>query len=413
MSEQSPLRMPRASALARWRLAKTRNIADLRRLAKRRLPRAIFDFIDGGAEDECTLRDNRAAFERIRLAPRALVDVSHIVTRRDLLDRSAELPLVIGPTGAAGFTWPHGDLALAKVAAAAGIPFVLSTSSSVSIESIASQTDGRRWFQCYIFRQREVSAKLIARAMAADYEALIITVDFPVGGNRERDHLNDFSMPFRYTARNLADFISHFGWATMLLANGTPKLSNLEGFALSNDAVAVASSVGRNYDASFDWEDLQHIRDIWPRKLIVKGVVRPDDAERLLSIGVDGIVVSNHGGRQLDGGPATLDALPAVVAAIHGRIAVFMDGGIRRGSDMVKALALGADGVFVGRPTLYGLGAGGEQGAGKAIDILRSEFIRTLQLCGVNDVNSLGPDLLFSPGTRPVSHPAPVLAVLA
>ncbi len=400
MKAVSKVRTPSPSRLTTWRLSRARNIADLRALARRRLPKAIFDFIDGGAEDECTLRRNREAFERIRLAPRVLVDVSEIGTETNLLGRPASLPLIIGPTGAVGFSWPCGDLALARVAAAAGVPFVLSTSASVSIETIADQVPGRHWFQCYIFRNRDFSINLVARALAADYEALVVTVDFPVGGNRERDHANDFSVPFRYTARNILDFLSHVGWAAALIANGTPKLSNLSGFAPTNHVASIASSVGRNYDPSFDWAGLKEIRDLWPRKLIVKGIIRPDDAERLLAIGADAIVVSNHGGRQLDGAPATLDALPQVVAAVHRRIPVWMDGGIRRGSDIVKALSLGAEAVLVGRSTLYGVAAAGEPGAARAMEILRTEFVRAMQLCGVKETRLLGSDTLFTDDER-------------
>jgi (S)-mandelate dehydrogenase len=377
------------------RLGRARNIADLRLLAQRRLPRAIFDFIDGGSEDELTLRENQDAFRRVRFAPKTLVDVASINTKIDLLGQASNLPIIVGPTGASGFVWPNGDLALARAAAKAGIPFTLSTSASVSIEEIAAAAQSRRWFQCYIFKQRDFTMRLIARALQADYDALIVTVDFPVGGNRERDHRNDFSVPFRYTPRNVMDFAIHPGWALTMLRHGIPTLRNLDGFTASNHAATVASTVGRNYDASFDWDGLKLIRDSWPRKLIVKGIVRQDDAARVVAMGADGLVVSNHGGRQLDGGVATLDALPAIAAAVKQRITVMVDGGIRRGSDVVKALALGADAVLLGRSTLYGLSAGGETGAQKALEIIRSEMVRTMQLCGVADVKDIEPEILF------------------
>jgi (S)-mandelate dehydrogenase len=395
IEQRSVVETPLPSFLAERRLKRARSIADLRRLAERRLPRAIFDFVDGGAEDEMTLRDNQEAFRRVRLAPKALVDVSNVKTDIQLLGQPSKLPVIIGPTGASGFVWPNGDLALARAAANAGIPFSLSTSATVSIEEIAALAPGRRWFQCYIFKNRDFTMRLIDRAFQTGYEVLIVTVDFAVGGNRERDYRNDFSVPFRYTARNLADFASHPGWATAMLRHGAPRLRNLDGFTDSNNTADVASSVGRNYDASFDWEALKLIRDRWPRKLIVKGIVRPDDAERLVSVGVDAIGVSNHGGRQLDGGVATLDALPAVAAAVKGRATVLVDGGIRRGSDVVKALALGANAVLLGRATLFGLCAGGEAGAQKSIEIIRSEMIRAMQLCGVTNVGSVGSEILF------------------
>ncbi len=385
---------PRPSALARRSLSRARNIEDLRRFAQGTLPRSVFDFIDGGAEDESTLRDNREAFGRIRFSPKTLVDVSKVDTATAILDLASALPIVIAPTGAVGFAWPRGDLAIARAAARFGIPFSLSTSAGVSMEDIAERVDARLWFQAYIFKKREVTAKLIARALAANYEALIITVDLPVGGNRERDLKNDFSLPFRFTPRNLLDFATHPGWATRMLRYGRPSLANLRGFTPSNDIAAVASSVGRNYDASFKWDDLKVIRGAWPRKLIVKGIARPDDAERLVSIGCDAIVVSNHGGRQLDGAVATLDALPAIASSVGNRCQIFLDGGIRRGSDVVKAIALGADAVLIGRSTLYGASLAGEEGAARAIDILRSELVRCMQLCGLGRVGEIVADCL-------------------
>jgi (S)-mandelate dehydrogenase len=395
-SDTPPRRMhpPDASGLCRGALRRARSIADLREQARRRLPRGVFDFMDGAAEDEVTLRENRAAFERIRFLPKVLVDVAKPDTSIDLLGRRSLLPFAIGPTGAAGFLWPRGDLAIAAAAHKAGIPFALSTSASVSIEDMAKSATGPLWFQCYIFKQRDFTDALIARALAADYEALIITVDFAVGGNRERDFRNDFAVPFRYTPRNFTDFALHPRWATTMLRWGAPRLENLRGFVASTTAAAAASSVGRNYDASFTWDDLARIRDCWPRKLIVKGIVRPDDAERLAAMGCDAIGVSNHGGRQLDGTVATLDALPGVARAVSGRAAVFVDGGVRRGSDIVKALALGADAVLIGRATLYGVAAAGQHGAAHALSILRAEFERCMQLCGATRISEIGPDLL-------------------
>ncbi|KMK65912.1 alpha-hydroxy acid oxidase [Puniceibacterium sp. IMCC21224] len=376
------------------RISRAHNIADLQRAALRRLPRAIADFIDGGAEDEVTLQRNRQAWAEPRFAPHILTDVTEVDLTTRILDSEWAQPFMIGPTGAAGFLWPDGDLALARAAASAGVPFALSTSANISIEALRASVDGSLWFQCYIFKQRDFSDALIARALAAGYDALVITVDFPVGGNRERDHKNDFTMPFRFTPRIVWDFVIHPRWSLSILRHGTPQLANLQGFAASNDTATVASSVGRNYDAAFNWDDLARIRDRWPRKLIVKGVVRPDDAERLIDLGVDAIVVSNHGGRQLDAGIATLDALPGVVAAARGRVPVLIDGGIRRGSDIVKAIALGASGVLLGRATLFGLAAGGSVGVARALDILRSEVKRTMQFCGVTRVADIGPDIL-------------------
>lgn len=381
--------------MASARVADAYSIEDLRRLARRRLPRAIFDFFDGGAEDEITLRANREAFERLRLVPKVLNDVERIVTATTILGGPSPLPIVVAPTGAVSFGWRGGDLAIARAAAAAGIPYTLSTTATASIERIAEAAPGRLWFQAYILRKREFTHGLIERARRAGYEGLMITVDLPVGGKRERDFRNEFSIPFRFTRRNVLDFARRPAWALPMLFKGVPVMENLIGFTPdATDAAAIASSVGRNYDPSFDWDALKALRDKWPRKFIVKGVVRADDAERLAAIGCDAIVVSNHGGRQLDGGIATAEALPAVARAAGKRVEVLVDGGIRRGRDVVKALALGARAVLVGRATLYGVCAAGEEGATRALAILRDELERTMRLCGVRSVAEITDDLL-------------------
>ena len=375
-------------------------IEDLRRAAQRHLPRAIFDFFDGGAEDELTLRDNRAAFARLRLQPRVLRDVSVIHTGTDLLGQPAALPMAIAPTGAVGYGRPGGDIAIARAAVAAGIPYTLSSSATASIEQIADAAPGRLWFQSYIFKNKTFQTTLIERAKAADYEALMITVDLPVGGKRERDQRNDFSVPFKLTPKNTLDFALHPAWVLNVLRRGLPVMENLrelEQVSTRPSASAIATSVGKNYDTAFDWDALQKLRDKWPRKLIVKGVLHPADAQRLADMGCDAMVVSNHGGRQLDGAVATLDALPGIVQAIGGRMPVLLDGGIRRGSDIFKALACGANGVLLGRATLYGAVAGGQVGAERAIAILKDELTRTMQLCGARSIQEIEAELLFDP----------------
>ncbi len=381
-----------AAVLRAW------SIEDLRRLARRRLPRAVFDFFDGGAEDETTLRDNRAAFERVRLAPKTLVDVTRIDTETQILGARSKLPIAVGPTGGVGFGWHRGDVGIARAAAAAGIPYTLSTMATSSVERVAREAGGRLWFQAYVFKQREITAQLIERARRFGYEALMITVDVPVGGKRERDFRNAFTMPFRFTARNVLDFATHPGWVSSILRHGMPVLENVAEFAPeANNTSEIASSIGRFWDPAFDWDRLKEIRDLWRGKLLVKGVLRADTAERLAAMGCDCVVVSNHGGRQLDGAPATLDALPAIVRAVRGKMSVMVDGGVRRGVDVVKALALGAEGVMLGRATLMGACAGGEAGAVRALEILRDELVRAMQLCGVTRVSQIGPDLLAPP----------------
>ncbi len=374
------------------------SIEDLRQMAQRRLPRAVFDFFDGGAEDEQTLRENRAAFGRHKLLPRVLVDVAEVDLSTELLGAPSALPIAVGPTGAVGFGWPGGDVAIAQAAAAVGIPYALSTTATASIERIAREAPGRHWFQAYVLRDQDYFNQLIDRALAADYEALMITVDLPVGGKRERDFRNHFSIPFKFTAHNVLDFAQHPGWVLGIARHGMPQLENLSGLSSGKGTAAaskIASSVGKNYDASFDWERLQRVRDRWPKKLIVKGIAHPDDAVRLADMGCDAVVISNHGGRQLDGGAGTLDLLPGIVAAIKGRMPVLMDGGVRRGADVLKARALGAQGVLVGRATLYGAVAAGGVGARRALDILHDEIGRTMRLCGVRRFDDVDRELLL------------------
>ena len=382
-----------------WRASKrvlrAWNIEDLRRIAKRRLPRAVFDFFDGAAEDEITLRANRAAFERVRIAPRTLTGVDRIDTSTSILGARSSLPIAVGPTGGIGFGWPFADVGVARAAATAGVPYTLSTMATASIERIAREAGGRLWFQAYIFRQRDMTMGLIERAKAFGYEALMVTVDVPVGGKRERDFRNDFAIRFRFTPRNVLDFATRPLWVLSVLRYGMPVLENVVGLAPEAKSIAeIASSVGQFWDADFDWDGLKAMRDRWPGKMLVKGVLRADDAERLASIGVNAVVVSNHGGRQLDGAVAGLDALPPIARAVKGRMSVLVDGGVRRGVDAIKAVALGAEGVMLGRATLYGACAAGEAGATRAIEILRDELVRSMQLSGVRSISEIGPELL-------------------
>jgi len=371
------------------------SIADLRTLARRRLPRAVFDFFDGGAEDERTLAGNDHAFERWQLAPRVLVDVADASSACSLLGAPAGMRAAIAPTGAAGFGWRGADLALARAAARMGLPYTLSSSATTVIETIAEQAPGRLWFQAYVLRNQDFFWQLVDRAREAGYEALVITVDLPVGGKRERDFRNHFSIPFRFTSRNVLDFASRPRWALDMLLRGLPAMENLRGLeTAATSAGAIASSVGRSYDPAFDWARLAEVRERWPRKLIVKGVSRADDAARLAAMGVDAIVVSNHGGRQLDGAVPSLQALPEVLQGVAGRCPVLVDGGIRRGADIAKALALGAHGVLLGRATLFGAVAAGDAGAQRALDILHDELLRTMRLCGAPGVAQLSADLL-------------------
>lgn len=378
-------------------LSKAVSIEDLRCIAKARLPRAIFDFFDGGAEDEVTLRANRAAFERVRLLPRVLVDVSSVDLKTELLGKTSSLPLAIAPTGGISAGRAGAELALARAAKAFGVPFTLATPAAFTIERVADEVGGRLWFQLYAVRDREFREKLVLRAKNAGYEAMLVTVDLPVSGKRERDPRNGFVTPFKPSWRNSRDVIFKPAWLLEIMRHGLPGMANFDGYRFSAQSPTdIATAVGREMDAALDWDAVKRLRELWPGKLLLKGVERPDDAERAASIGCDGVVVSNHGGRQLDGALPTLDALPAVAAAVGKKITVLLDGGVRRGVDIVKARALGAHAVLTGRATLFGVQAGGEAGARRALEILASELERSMRLCGARSIAEISRDLVSS-----------------
>ena len=371
------------------------NIEDLRVMAKRRLPRAIFDFFDGGAEDETTLRDNRAAFERVRLLPKVLVNVAQVDTQVEIFGKPSSLPMAIAPTGGISAGRFGAELMLARAAKAVGVPFTMATPSAFSIERVADEVGGRLWYQLYCVRNLEFREKLVRRARDAGFEAILVTVDLPVSGKRERDPRNGFHTPYSPNWRNSKDVIFKASWALDMLRNGLPGMANLEGYPFTTPSgTDIVTAVGREMDAGLDWEYIKRLRDQFPGKLLLKGVERADDAERAVSVGCDGVVVSNHGGRQLDGAAATLDALPQISRAVGSKITVLLDGGVRRGVDILKARALGAQAVLTGRATLFGAMAGGEPGARRALEILSSELVRAMQLCGVASARQIGPDLL-------------------
>jgi (S)-mandelate dehydrogenase len=371
------------------------SIEDLRGLAKRRLPRAIFDFFDGGAEDEVTLRENRAAFERVRLLPRVLVNVAQVDTQIELFGRALPLPLAIAPTGGISAGRAGAELILARAAKAYGVPFTLATPAAFTMERVAEEVGGRLWFQLYAVRNKEFREKLLARASAAGYEAVLVTVDLPVSGKRERDPRNGFHTPYSPSWRNSRDVLLKPAWLLEIMRHGLPGMAHFVDYQFSTPkGTDIVTAVGREMDAGLDWEALKRLRDLWPRKLLLKGVERPDDAERAVAEGCDGIVVSNHGGRQLDGAAATLDALPEIARTVGSKTTVLLDGGVRRGVDILKARALGAHAVLTGRATLFGAMAAGEPGARRALEILSSELQRAMQLCGARSVAQIGPHLV-------------------
>ncbi len=369
--------------VSKSRLAAALNIEDLRVMAKRRLPKAIFDFIEGGAEDEWTLRQNRSQFERWGLVPRILVNVARRDSTVRLFGETYAAPLVISPTGMAGLARARAELHLARAANASGIAFTMSTAATVSIEELAAHTTGPVWFQLYVLRDRKLTKDLIKRAHAAGHRALVVSVDCPVVGNRERDPRNGLTVPLRPRMGNCIDLSRRLSWLWDLARFGVPRPSNLmqasEGRPSSR---ALTSWIHEQLDPTVSWDEIDWVRSHWKGPLIIKGITAPEDAKTALAHGANGVVVSNQGGRQLDGAVPSLEALRRVADAVGSRTTIFCDSGFRRGTDVVKALALGARAVFVGRATLYGVAAGGEAGAARALAILCDEIDRTMALIG-------------------------------
>jgi isopentenyl diphosphate isomerase/L-lactate dehydrogenase-like FMN-dependent dehydrogenase len=374
------------------------NVEDFRTIAKARLPKGLFEFIDRGTEDEQALDNNRLAYSRYCFAPRTLVDVSKRSAATQLFGKSMTMPVAVAPTGAAGLMWYDGEVALARAAAAAGIPFTVATGSLAALERVAEQAGGRLWFQLYMYPDKAMSYDLVERARAAQYEALIVTVDTAVPSNREYNFRNGFSIPFKFSRKNVQDVALHPGWlasvlARYLLTTGMPKYENHpRQFRSSITAKPIGRAVPKS--DSLEWDDLRELRKVWPGILMIKGILRPEDAVRAIDCGVDGIIVSNHGGRMLDCSVPPLTALPAIADRVRGRVPVIVDSGIRRGSDVVKALALGASATMVGRATLYGLAADGQQGASRVLALLHEEVVRVMGLTGCPTVGQIGPDCL-------------------
>ena len=359
------------------------SVEELRQMARVRLPRAVFDFIDGAADDELTLRWNCGDFDRIAWRPRVLVDVAQRACGAAIFGQHASLPLIIAPTGLAALAWPQADAVLVQSASAAGLPFTISTSSSLRMESIREAApEARLWFQAYLYKDRELVSRLLSRARAIDCEALVVTVDVPVLGRRLRDQRNRFTVPLRPTPRLLWDLFRCPQWTAHILVHGVPRMQNFVDGKESVSVASLANLMTSNLDASVSWAVLERIREDWSAKLVLKGVLHPEDAERALRVGVDAIAVSNHGGRQLDAATSTIRALPQIVAVVGGRAEVYLDGGIRRGSDIAKACALGATAAMAGRALLYGVGAGGSAGADRVLEILAEELDRCLALVG-------------------------------
>lgn len=382
------------------------NIADLRMMAKRRLPKPIFDYVDGGAEDEVTMRENRRAFEEVTFRPRQGVAVPEVDLRVRVLGQDLALPVLLAPVGYCRMFHPQGEVAAARAAGNAGVAYILSTASGHRLEDVKAATKGPAWFQLYLTGGREAATDAIVRARAAGYSALVITTDTYVIGMRERDHHNATSVLLGDSALaklpHLPGILAHPGWLIdFLLDGGVHRLPNI---VIPGEGPMGLRDVGSLIRTSFTWEDLAWIREIWPGPIVFKGALTADDARRAVDEGAAAIVVSNHGGRQLESSPATLRVLPEIVDAVNGRVEVMLDGGIRRGTDVIKAICLGARAVLIGRAYAYGLGAAGEAGVARVIEILRADLVRTLQLLGCASISALDGSYVDVPAGAPVER---------
>ena len=381
------------------------NTSDLREAARRRLPKGLFEFMDRGNDDEIAMRDNRVALERIRFRPRVLVDVSRRSQDIMLFGKKQSMPIIVAPTGSTGLAWYEGEIALARAAAANGVPYTLAAGSMTALERVA-EAGGTLWMQFYMWPDRSLSHQLIARARNAGFEALVFTVDTPVAPGREYNLRNGFTIPFRFTRRNVTDVLMHPRWlfgvlGRYLVTTGMPRYEN---FPPQTQTRITALPMGRStaLNDTIDWNDVRELRKIWPGKLILKGIQHPRDAVLAADCGADAVVLSNHGGRVLDMALPPILTLPQVVDAVGKRITVIVDSGYRRGSDVVKALALGADAVMVGRAPLHGTATAGEAGALRALAIYREEIDRVLALLGCRSIADLTPDHLVMPSTEPI-----------
>ena len=370
-------------------------IEDLRILAKRRVPRMFYDYADSGAWTESTYRANEADFQRIHLRQRVAVNMSNRTLATTMVGQSVSMPVALAPVGLTGMQFADGEILAARAAAAAGVPFTLSTMSICSIEDVADHATAPFWFQLYVMRDRDFVDRLIGRAKSARCSALVLTLDLQILGQRHKDVKNGLTAPPRMTLSNIADIATKPRWCIGMLATKRRTFRNIVGHVKDvRDMNALSSWTAEQFDPTLNWDDVKRIKDRWGGKLILKGILDPADAELAAQSGADALVVSNHGGRQLDGAMSSIAALTPIVRAVGSRIEVLMDGGIRSGQDVMKALALGAKGVLIGRAYTYGLGAMGESGVAKSLEIIRKELDVTMALCGLRDVKAVNADIL-------------------
>src|ERR1700758_4987893 len=370
-------------------------IEDLRQTYHRKVPRAFVDYCESGSYAEQTLRANRADLERIRLRQRILHDVSGRSTKTTILGEPAALPLILAPVGLTGMQHGEGEIHACRAAHAAGIPYTLSTMSICSIEDVAANVDKPFWFQLYVMKDRGFIKALIERAIAAECSALVLTVDLQVLGQRHQDIKNGMSVPPEWSLSKLLDFASKPAWVAGILRGKRRTFGNIAGHVKNTENLDKLSEwTASQFDTTLSWKDLDWIRKIWPGKLVLKGILDVEDAEEAAKVGAQAIVVSNHGGRQLDGAPSSIEVLPEIVDSVGSRMEIMFDGGIRSGQDVMRALALGAKSCMIGRAYAYGLGAGGQAGVEKAIDIIRKELLTTMGLCGVNTIAEIDDKVL-------------------
>ncbi|KLN61797.1 lactate dehydrogenase [Kiloniella spongiae] len=376
-------------------MAQVLEIADLKKMAQRRVPKMFFDYADSGSWTEGTYRANESDFQKIKFRQRVAVDMTNRTLASQMVGQNVSMPVAIAPTGLTGMQRADGEILAAQACEEAGVPFTLSTMSVCSIEAVAAKTSKPFWFQLYVMRDKDFAGRLIDRAKAAGCSALVLTLDLQILGQRHKDLRNGLSTPPKFTPHHIWQMATRPGWCLGMLGTKNRTFGNIVGHAQGvEDLSSLSSWTAEQFDPKLSWDDVAWIKERWGGKLILKGILDPEDARMSLKTGADAIIVSNHGGRQLDGAISSIEALPEIVEAVGDKVEVHMDGGIRSGQDVLKAVALGAKGTYIGRPFLYGLGAMGKEGVTKSIEIIRNEMDITMALCGKRDIKDVDRSIL-------------------